>query len=175
MTFPKALSLFAATLLFASPALAQSPERGDGSEPAETAGEIVDRILRESRLRGEDLAERGREAAEEAGEALERSDLVGNMSELMTDFADRLEVERGEGEGTALFFDGDELLRIRRELKRQSDDRITITGLGRNLSVERETTTRDGRTTSRIVIEMEGGEDLEVELPRVPDDASDQE
>lgn len=164
--FRSVLCATAALSMFATPALAQDR---DAPEERETVGQIIDRMLRETEGSRKELAERGRDAAETAAEtaeeAITESDIVASMSDLMRELSDKLEVERGEGNGTALLFDGEEWLRFRRELDREIDDRVTISGLGRNLSVERETVTKNGKTKTRIVIEMDGGEQLEIDLP----------
>lgn len=118
--------------------------------------------LTEFREKTQELADRARES----GEALADSDVIANMSELLNDFATRVEVEQGEGAGAALWFDGDEVVRF--HLDSDVDDRVTITGLGENLSVARETVITNGQTRTRIVIEMDGGDDVEIDMPRSP-------
>jgi hypothetical protein len=118
--------------------------------------------LNELREKSKALADKARES----GEAFVDSDMVANMSDLLSDLAARVEVEKGEGAGTALWIDGDEVVRFKRD--RGIDDTLTVTGLGQNLSVERETVIKDGKTRTRIVIEMDGGEDVDIDLPGEP-------
>lgn len=118
--------------------------------------------LTELREKSKALADKARES----GEAFVDSEMITNMSDLLSDLAARVEVEKGEGAGTALWIDGDEVVRFNRD--RGIDDTLSITGLGQNLSVERETVIKDGKTRTRIVIEMDGGEDVEIDLPGEP-------
>lgn len=118
--------------------------------------------LTELREKSKALADKARES----GEAFVDSEMITNMSDLLSDLAARVEVEKGEGAGTALWIDGDEVVRFNRD--RGIDDTLSITGLGQNLSVERETVIKDGKIRTRIVIEMDGGEDVEIDLPGEP-------
>lgn len=104
--------------------------------------------------------------ARKSGDAIADSELITNMSDLLSDLADRVEVEKGAGAGTALWIDGEEVVRFNGD--RNADDVLSVTGLGQNLSVERETTIKDGITRTRIVIEMDGGENVDVHLPGQP-------
>ena len=114
-----------------------------------------------------DLREKTQALADKAkasGEVIVDSELISNMADLLSDFAARVEIEKGDGAGTALWFDGDELLRFN-----GGDDKVlSVTGVGKNLTVDRETIIKDGRTRTRIVIEMDDGEDVQINF--LPDD-----
>lgn len=136
--------------------------------------DMVEQIIRQTedgqtveiiRLKSHDLADKARDA----GNSIADSDLLGNMNELINELATRLEVERGEGDGTALLFDGDEMLRFKLDREGAIENSMSITGLGRNVTVERETVIKDGQTRTRIVIEMDGGDDIEIDMPDSPD------
>lgn len=118
--------------------------------------------LTELREKSKALADKARES----GEAFVDSEMITNMSDLLSDLVARVEVEKGEGSGTALWIDGDEVVRFNRD--RGIDNTLSITGLGQNLSVERETVIKDGKTRTRVVIEMDGGEDVDIDLPGEP-------
>ncbi|MGJ8558803.1 MAG: hypothetical protein ACSHX3_01065 [Litorimonas sp.] len=118
--------------------------------------------LTELREKSKALADKARES----GEAFVDSEMITNMSDLLTDLAARVEVEKGEGSGTALWIDGDEVVRFNRD--HGMDDTLTVTGLGQNLSVERETVIKNGKTRTRIVIEMDDGEDVDIDFPGAP-------
>jgi hypothetical protein len=118
--------------------------------------------LTELREKSRDLAEKARES----GEAIAESEMITTMSERLSDLAARIDVEKDEGAGTALWIDGEEVVRFSRG--RSVEDRLTVTGLGQNLSVERETVTQDGKTRTRIIIEMDGGENVDIVLPGEP-------
>lgn len=113
-----------------------------------------------------DLREKTQELADKAreqGDALIESDLITSLTETLEGLAARVEVEKGEGNGTALWLDGDEVVRFNRD--RTIDDALTVTGLGQNLSIARETLIEGGKTRTRIVIEMDGGTDVKINVP----------
>lgn len=118
--------------------------------------------LTELREKSRELADKARES----GEAFIDSEMITNMSELLSELADRVDVEKGQGAGTALWIDGDEVVRF--YPGGPVDDALTITGLGQNLSVDRETVIKNGTTRTRIVIEMDGGENVDIDLPGEP-------
>lgn len=134
-------------ILLAGPAPAHPHEADKLSELREKSKALVDK-------------------ARESGDAFADSEMMTNMSDLLSDLAARVEVEKGEGSGTALWIDGDEVVRFNRG--RGIEDTLSITGLGQNLSVERETVIKDGQTRTRIVIEMDGGDNVEIDLPGTP-------
>lgn len=120
-----------------------------------------DNRLNELRDKSEALAERARTS----GEEFINGEMMASMADLLSEFADKVDVEKGDETGTALWFDGNELFRFKMDRDRAVEDALTITGLGRNLSVERETIIRDGKTRTRIIIEMDGGDAATVKLP----------
>jgi len=148
MKFLPALILSAVILGVAAPAFAHPHE-----------SDAVADLLEKSQA----LAEDAKVKAKAGGEAIIDSEMISRMADLLGDFAARVEVERGEGDGSAIWFDGDEVVRFKRD--RNVDDRLSMTGLGKNLTVERETVIKDGKARTRIVIEMDGGEDMEIDLP----------
>ena len=97
--------------------------------------------------------------------AIAESGVLSDMARMLSDLAEEVEIERGESGGTALRIAGEEMLRFKLDRNRSVDEALSITGLGRNLTVERETIVEDGKTRTRIVIEMDGGEDVELALP----------
>lgn len=141
--------LFSAGLvvLLAGPAPAYPHETDKLSELREKSKALVDK-------------------ARESGDAFADSEIMTNMSYKLSALAARIELETGEGAGTALWIDGDELVRFNRG--RGIEDTLSITGLGPNLSVERETVIEDGQTRTRIVIEMDGGDNVAINLPGTP-------
>ena len=80
------------------------------------------------------------------------------------DFASDVEVESEDGV-TVLSFDGATVGKIERSKKRDSEDSLSISGLGQNMTLDRETVVKDGKSRTRIVIEMDGDEDIEIDLP----------
>ena len=122
---------------------------------------------REFRWNGEELPEAMKElelALKDGGsEAFES--LSGTLAELSAKF----EMRDDEDGAKAFVFDGEEMMRFHFEREEEIDNRLTISGLGRNLTVERETTIEDGKSRTRIVIEMDGGDDVEIDLPDAPE------
>ncbi len=108
-----------------------------------------------------------KESAENFTALLADSEMATSMRDLLEELRGNIEVERGEDGTRAFIFDGEEMLRFKRDNTLDSDDRLSISGLGRNLTVERKTTKKDGQTRTRIVIEMDGGEDVDIDLPEM--------
>ena len=108
---------------------------------------------------GEEL----KEAARELEQAIQESDAISELADMVAAFASNVEVKK-DGEGATLLFDGEKLMTIAREKSRDSEDRLAISGLGKNLTVERETVVEDGESKTRIVIEMDGTDEVEIEL-----------
>ncbi len=108
---------------------------------------------------GEEL----QEAARELEKALQDTEVISEFADMFAAFASSVEVKRDD-DGATLMFDGDELMTIERETSRDSEDKLSISGLGKNLSLQRETVVVDGQSKTRIVIEMDGADDVEIEL-----------
>jgi len=113
--------------------------------------------LSELREKSQDLADK----AKASGDAIIDSDMVNSMADLLSGLAARVEVEKGGAAGTALWIDGDELIRF----NGSADDVLSVTGVGKNLTVEREVIIKDGQTRTRIVIEMDEGQDAQINIP----------
>ena len=101
-----------------------------------------------------------------AGEALEDlmadSDMISGLTDMLAGLVEDIEVEEA-GDMTVLRFDGQKLGHIK--VDRDRSDKMQIGGLGKILSIERDTYTKNGKTKTRIVIEMDGGEGLDIEMP----------
>ena len=104
-------------------------------------------------------------AARDFTAMLADSDLASEMTDALEELKGSLKIDTDSDGATAFFFDGEEMLRFKRDQEIDNDDRLSISGLGRNLTVERKTTKKDGKTRTRIVIEMDGGEELDIDLP----------
>ena len=70
-------------------------------------------------------------------------------------------------ETTAETCAGKKMGHIKMENDREETGKLNIGGLGQNLSIDRETYVKDGKTKTRIVIEMDGGDDVEIDLPEL--------
>lgn len=115
-------------------------------------------------FKGEDLLsnpESLREAARSLEGIIAESGLISNLADMLADLAEDVEITDSE-DGTSLKFDGKEIGRFKAE--RDSDDSVEIETLGRNMTLEKETYMKDGKKKTRIIIEMDGGDDVEVEV-----------
>jgi len=70
-----------------------------------------------------------------------------------------------DGGTTTLSFDGANIAEIERKKSRDSEDSFSIIGLGKYLSVDRETIVKDGKSKTRIVIDMDGEDEIDITLP----------
>lgn len=153
---------------------ARWPFFGSDETKADTPARGVIRLKRQSngdtdvdvfQLDGEELGD----ALRELENAIKDSDALSGLADMMQELAAEVEVERSDEAGTALRFGGEDMLRFKLNRDRVADDALSITGLGRNLTVERETVVENGKTRTRIVIEMDGGEDVDIDLPGTTD------
>lgn len=96
------------------------------------------------------------EKARERGSEFAQSDMVAGVSGVFSGIAERVETQKDKAEG----------LNLNRFFK--NDDKLTVTGLGSNVSVERDTMVVDGIRRTRIIIEMDGGDNVEIKLPDAP-------
>jgi len=97
-------------------------------------------------------------------EAFSDEGLFRNLAAMFGDFAEDIDVETDGGE-TTLLFDGAKVAQIQREKTRNSEDSFSISGLGKNLSIDKETIIKDGKRKTRIVIDMDGENEIDITLP----------
>lgn len=99
-------------------------------------------------------------------EAFADDGLFRDLAAMFGDFAADLDVETDDGK-TTLSFDGAKIGEIQREKSRDSEDSFSISGLGKNLTLDRETIIKDGKSKTRIVIDMGDGDEVDITLPKV--------
>lgn len=99
-------------------------------------------------------------------EAFADEGLFRDLAALFGDFAEDLDVDTDNGK-TTLSFDGAKIGQIEHRKSRDSEDSFSISGLGKNLSVERETIVKAGKSKTRIVIEMDGEDEIDITLPEI--------
>lgn len=92
--------------------------------------------------------------------------LFRDLAAMFSDFAEDIDVEK-EGNQTVLLFDGAKVGEIKRQKTRDSEDRFSISGLGKSLTLDRETIVKDGKSKTRIVIDMDGGDEIDITLPEL--------
>jgi len=90
-----------------------------------------------------------------------------DLAAMFSDFASEIDVDTDNGK-TVLRFDGTEVGAIEHHTSRNSEDSFSISGLGKSLSMGRETIVEDGKSKTRIIIDMEG-EEIDITLPELGD------
>ena len=99
-------------------------------------------------------------------EAFSENGLFRNLAFMMGDFAEGLEMDSDNGE-TTISFEGAKIAQIKRKKKRNSEDHFEISGLGKNLTIDREEIVKDGKSKTRIVIDMDGESEIDLTLPEL--------
>ncbi len=102
-------------------------------------------------------------------EVFKEDGLFRDLTAMLSDFAEDVDLE-SDGDATVLKFDGATIGSIARSKKRDSEDSLSISGLGQNLTLNRETIVENGKSKTRIVIEMDGDKDIDVILPDLDKD-----
>jgi len=64
-----------------------------------------------------------------------------------------------------LKFDGTEVAQIQHKSSRDSEDKISISGLGKSFSLDRKTVVQNGKSKTRIVIDMNGEDEIDLTVP----------
>ncbi|WP_409432788.1 hypothetical protein ACJ3XI_11360 [Litorimonas sp. RW-G-Af-16] len=99
--------------------------------------------------------------------ALAESGILSSLAAMVTDLAEDVDIADSD-KGKMLRFDGKDVLYFKHDKER--NDSLSIGGLGQNMTIDRETYIKDGKTKTRIVIEMDGGEDIDIDLPNASPD-----
>ncbi len=178
--FQYTLTFFAALCLSGS-ALAAPPA---GQSDAEILSEKIEDKLSEHKLEiakstarlkrklekgqakaGGDVSEEIEVVMDVLEEAFAEDGLFRDLAAMMGDFAQDLDVESDEGK-TVLLFDGAKIGEMKRSKSRDSNDSFSISGLGKNLTLDKKTIVKDGKSKTRIVIDMDGDDEIEITLPK---------
>ena len=99
-------------------------------------------------------------------EAFSEDGLFRDLGAMFGDFASDLDVVSDDGT-TTLIFDGATVGQVKHKKSRDSEDRFSISGSGQNLSIDRENIVKDGKSKTRIIIEMDDDEEVEIILPKI--------
>ena len=97
-------------------------------------------------------------------EAFADDGLFRDLAAMFGDFAQDLDVETDNGK-TVLVFDGAKIGEIEHKKSRDSEDSISISGLGKYFTLDRETIVENGKSKTRIVIDMDGDDEIDITLP----------
>ncbi len=139
------------------------------ADKLEKSMEKMDRKMTVKKFSGDkdDIADNLRDAGRELESALSDSGMISGLADMLADLAEDFEVE-DDGDGAKVFkFDGKKMGHFKFDSEKSEAGRLMIGGLGKNLNIDRETYVKDGKTKTRIVIEMDGGEDLEIDVPEL--------
>ena len=99
-------------------------------------------------------------------EAFAEDGLFRDLAAMFGDFAQDLDIDTDDGK-TVLLFDGAKVGEIARSKSRDSEDSFSISGMGKNLTVDRETIVKDGKSKTRIVIDMDGEDEIDITIPNL--------
>ena len=102
----------------------------------------------------DDVSENIEVAMDVLEDAFSEDGLFRNLAYMMGDFAESIEMD-SEGDDTTISFEGAKIVQVKRKKTQNSDDQIEISGLGKNLTINREEIVEDGKSKTRIVIGME--------------------
>lgn len=104
-----------------------------------------------------------RNAARAIEDLVSESRLISSFADMMIDLAEDFDVEASD-EGLALNFDGERIGRVKMKRDKHTDSTFDIEGFGRNMTIEKDVIKRDGKTKTRIVIEVDGDEEFDIDL-----------
>lgn len=108
---------------------------------------------------GEDI----KEAARAIEDLMSESGLISGLADMMLDLAEDFDVEATDG-GVSLKFDGERIGRVKVKRDKHTESAIDLEGFGRNMTIEKDVIKRDGKTKTRIVIEVDGDEEFDIDL-----------
>lgn len=104
-----------------------------------------------------------RDAARAIEGLISESGVISNFADMMLDLAEDFDVEAGDG-GLSLKFDGERIGRVKVKRDKHTESSLDVEGFGRNMTIEKEVIKRDGKTKTRIVIEVDGDEEFDIDL-----------
>lgn len=108
-------------------------------------------------------AEDIREAARAIEDLISESGVISNFADMMLDLADDFDMENSD-DGLSLKFDGERIGRVKLRRDKHTDSSLDLEGFGRNMTVEKDVIKRNGKTKTRIVIEVDGDEEFDIDL-----------
>ncbi len=100
-----------------------------------------------------------REMSKDVEKMIVESGMLSNLADMLADFAEDIEIEKGD-KSFSLRFNGDTLGKINQD----EEDRVVLKSMDKEMTVEKETYMKDGKTRTRIVIDMDGnGSDIDLD------------
>jgi len=106
-----------------------------------------------------------REAARAVEELISESGIISGLADFMVEIVDDFDIESSD-EGLALNFEGKRLGRLK--IDQDKDESIALEGFGRNLSIDKKVIRKNGKTKTRIIIEVDGDEEFDVDITPKP-------
>ncbi len=97
-------------------------------------------------------------------EAFAKDGVFRDFAAMFSDIAKNIDVDTDDGK-TVLRFDGTDVAQIQHKSSRDSEDSISISGLGKSFSMDRKTVVENGKSKTRIIIDMNGDDELDITLP----------
>lgn len=104
-----------------------------------------------------------REAARAIEDLISESGVISGLADMMLGLADDFDVETTD-DGLSLKFEGDRIGRVKVRRDKHTESSVDVEGFGRNMKIEKEVIKRDGKTKTRIVIEVDGDEEFDIDL-----------
>lgn len=123
--------------------------------------EAENRFLHEDR--DINSAENIREAARALEDLVAESGVISSFADMMIDLASDFDVETND-DGLSLKFDGDRIGRLKIKRDKHTESTLDIEGFGRNMTVEKDVIRRNGKTKTRIIIEVDGDEEFDIDF-----------
>jgi len=123
----------------------------------------MERSLKDAEANNDFLREERKiKNADDLRDAAQAIEELISESGVISDFAD-MNVESTD-DGLSLKFDGDRIGRVNIKRDKHTESSLDVEGFGRNMTIEKEVIKRDGKTKTRIVIEVDGDEDFDIDL-----------
>jgi len=113
---------------------------------------------------GDDIGDELEVLADVMEEAFAEDGIFRDLTSLFSDFAEDIDVDTDDGK-TVLRFDGAEVAKIQHSSSRDSEDHMSISGLGKSLTFDRKTVVQNGKSKTRIVIDLDGQDEIDITLP----------
>ena len=104
-----------------------------------------------------------RDAARAIEELISESGVISSFADMMLDLAEDFDVEATD-DGLSLKFDGDRIGRVKVKRDKHTESSLDLEGFGRNMTIEKEIIKRDGKTKTRIIIEVDGDEEFDIDF-----------
>ena len=160
LTLAVLAGLAVSTAAQAAPPETVSPETLSDSlaerleERAPEIGKSLAKIRRDLDRAGQDKNDSVDAVADAMEEAFSEGGALRELGAVLVGIIEDVDVASEDGE-TVLRFDGAPVLRMEKQSSRDSEDVLNLSGLGRAMKMKRETVTVDGKTKSKITIELD--------------------